>query len=154
MKDFEDSMLEISQNNLNREHQRFNDLDNKAIGLITITGILITLLTNFVKLEACITKILFSFVGFFFFITIIFSILSLRVRLINGLSTNYLLEYFESETDLETKIKGLINTIGNAEDELDNVCSEKANEIKYAVYSFGIGITFLNFYIISIVILW
>lgn len=153
MKDFKDSMLEISQNNLNRYYQLYKDLDNKAIGLITITGILITFLSNFAKLEYCLTKILFCFIVFFLFITMFFSILAIRTRLANVLSTNYLIEDFGSETDSDTQIKGLIQTIGDAEDELDDVCSAKATEIQYAVYSLGISIIFIIFYTISIVIL-
>ena len=103
-------------------------------------------------MEACISKILFSFVAFLFFMTILFGILTIRTRLTDGLSTNYLIEDFGSETDSKTQIRGLIQTIGDAEDKIDNLCSAKATEIQYTMYSLSINLIFLICYTISIII--
>ncbi len=43
---FEDVLLDIAWKNLDSENNRFKDIDTKAIGIITITGILMTFLTK------------------------------------------------------------------------------------------------------------
>lgn len=41
---FDDTMLDFVWKNLAEENKRYSDLDSKATGLMTITGVLITLL--------------------------------------------------------------------------------------------------------------
>ena len=44
MKDFEEALLEIGWSNLSTENKRYKDIETKAIGIITICGIFVTLL--------------------------------------------------------------------------------------------------------------
>lgn len=49
MVDFYEAMLDIGWKNLDTENKRHSDLDNKAIGIISITGMLITFLLGSIK---------------------------------------------------------------------------------------------------------
>ena len=144
---FEDVLLDVAWKNLDNENNRFKDIDKKAIGIITITGILMTFLTKPTNLGV-ISTILFILVSLSFLDTILLSIMVIRVRKAETLSTKYLIEDFKDEKQ-ERQIKGLIGTIAETENNLRSVCNNKAEELTYAVYALGFSIILLIFYSIS-----
>ncbi len=145
MKDFEDAMLDVAWKNLDNEEKRYKDIDAKAIGLITITGILMTFLMKPVSPGS---KILFFLTAISFLATILLSVIVIRVRSAEGLSTTYLIEDFKEEKP-ERQIRGLIGTIAATERTLREVCNTKANELRCAVYALGLGVGLLILYALS-----
>lgn len=95
--DFDETMLDIAWKNLDTENQRHSDLDNKAIGLITITGILITFLLGSVDPTSGVTgsKILFVLVSISFLITVFISVSVLQLKIVEVLSSGNLLRELE-----------------------------------------------------------
>lgn len=147
MVEFEDAILDIAWKNLDSENNRFKDIDTKAIGIITITGILMTFL---VKPENAgfITSFIFMLTAFSFLITILLSVKVIRTRWADGLSTNYLIEDLKS-MEPKLQVKGVIKTIANAEESLGEVCTSKAKELECAVYALGVSIILLISYTLS-----
>ena len=148
MKDFEDALLDIAWKSLDSENSRFKDIDTKAIGIITIVGILMTFLSKPAKL-GCLSTTLFLLTAISFLITILICALVIRVRVLDILSTNYLIEDFKNEKP-ERQIRGLISTIAKAEGILRDRCNQKANELRHAVFALGISIVLLILYSLSI----
>jgi hypothetical protein len=147
---FEDALLDIAWKNLESENNRFKDIDTKAIGIITITGILMTFLTKPTS-SGVISTILFTLTSLSFLGAIFLSIMVIRVRHAETLSTKYLIEDFKDEKS-ERQIKGLIGTIAETEKNLRSVCNNKAEELTYAVYVLGVSIVLLIFYSISVAV--
>ena len=147
---FEDALLDIAWKNLDSENDRFKDIDAKAIGIITVTGIIMTFLTN-PTITGGTSAILFTLASLSFLGTILLSIIVIRVRKAETLSTKYLIEDFKDETS-GRQIKGLVGTIAETEKNLRSVCNNKAEELTYAVYALGVSIILLIFYSISIAV--
>ena len=147
MVEFEDTLLDIAWKNLDSENNRFKDIDTKAIGIITITGILMTLI---VKPENAgpITSFIFILTAFSFLITILLSVRVIRTRWADSLSTNYLIEDLKS-MEPKLQVKGVVKTIANAEESLGEVCTCKAKELEYAVYALGASVILLILYTLS-----
>ena len=105
---------------------RYKNIDNKAVGIISITGILMTF-------------------SVFFLVTIILSIMAMSVRQTEALSTKYLIENLKNESP-ERQIRGIIGTIAEAEADLRKVGNAKANWMRYSVYALGISVALLILY--------
>lgn len=156
MKDFEDAMLDIAWSNLDSENNRFKDIDTKAIGIITITGILITFLSrDLINTDTITTQFngistsLFLLTILSFFLTIVFSILALRVRQYDTLSSLNLINRLKNESP-GNQIQGIIRNIADTEYDLRDVCNSKAEDLKHAIFTLGLGISFLIFYTFSL----
>lgn len=147
MKDFDDALLDTAWKNMDDENNRFKDIDAKAIGIITITGVLVTFLAKPVN-SRNITNIFFILTTLSFLVTILFSILVIRVRRVEALSTQYLIEDFKNEKP-ERQIKGLIGTIAKSHSDLRMACNKKAKDLIRAVYALGFSVISLIFYTIS-----
>lgn len=147
MKDFEDAMLDAAWKNMDDENNRFKDIDAKAIGIITITGVLITFLAKPVN-SGNIPNILFILTALSFLATVFFSILVIRVRWVEALSTQYLIEDFKDKKQ-EHQIRGLIATIAKAHSDLRLACNRKAKDLIRAIYALGISVILLIFYTLS-----
>lgn len=145
MDDFENILLEISKNNLDAENKRYKDINTRAIGIITICGILITLLMNFEKSQCTISKILFLFAALLFLITVILSIRVITPREVKSLSTKILIDFYKNKPT-ENQISGIIQTAANAEDLLMNTNDTKAKELDKAIYTLGIGVILMILY--------
>lgn len=151
MKDFEDAMLDIAWKNFENEDRRFKDIDNKSIGIITITGIFITFLSrDFISSKELIQELncivyLFMIIMLFFFCAILFSVLALRVRGYDGLSTKNLIERLKNEPPAN-QIRGIINTIAETERDLRKLSNGKAENLSYAIIALGVSITLLIVY--------
>jgi hypothetical protein len=148
MKEFNDSLLEIVSKNIESEKKRLNDLDTKAIGIITIIGIVVVFISkpeNLGRLSA--TIYLITILSFL--ITILLCVLVLRQRDFNVLVTKYLIDDFRDE-NLETQRKGIIDTSAEVEASLTGVCKSKGKYLRLAVHALGISILFLIIYSIVI----
>lgn len=150
MKEFEDAMLDVAWKGLDIENNRFKDIDTKAIGIITITGILMTFLAKPTD-SGVITTILFVLTAIFFLGAILLSVLVIRVRKGDSVSTNILINGLKEEIP-EHQIRGIISTIAEAEDKLGEVCDTKAYELSLAVYALGAGVILLIFYSLSSIV--
>lgn len=143
MKGFEDALLDIAGNNLESEVTRYKDIDNKSIGIITITGILMTLFIN--SNEGTTTAPLLVIIVLSFLITIILSIMAMRIRQSDALSTKFLIEDFKNEAP-ERQIRGIIGTIAETEASLRKVGNTKAKWLRYSVYALGASVALLILY--------
>ncbi|MFZ2412182.1 MAG: hypothetical protein WAW23_11470 [Candidatus Methanoperedens sp.] len=147
MKEFEDALLDIGWNNLDSEKNRFKDIDTKAIGIITITGILMTFLAKPENLGN-ISSFLFVLTALSFLSTILLCVRVIRIRLADALSTNYLIEDLKN-MEPKLQIRGIVKTIANAELSLGMACTSKAEELKYAIYALCASIILLIAYTLS-----
>ena len=151
MEEFEDVLIGLSLKNLDAENKRYRDLDNKAISIITISGILISFLVGFVNSSEMIgSKILFTMTTLVFLSAVFCSVLVLRIRMTDILTTRCLIDKLKDKKQ-ERQIRGILGTIAKVEDSLQTVCNTKANELRYSVYLLGIGVMFLILYSISTV---
>jgi len=146
MKDFEDAMLELSWNNYTIEYQRYKDIDNKAIGIITISGILISFLIG--STNAVGSKGLFILTTLSFLIAVFFCVLTLRVRSSEILNSNKLIEELKSQKQTR-QIRGTVGTIAKVEMSLQKACESKIDDLRIAVHTLVAGVFFLIFYSIS-----
>jgi hypothetical protein len=153
MKDFDDRLLEIAIKNIEIERTRLKDIDTKALGIITIVGILVTFLSKSVSLELLsasmslkfLSTVLYILTNLSFLITILLCGLTIKVRKIEHLSTDFLMEDLKNENP-ERQIGGLIGTSASVEKSLSDTCDQKANNLRYAVYALGASIVLLISY--------
>ena len=150
MKEFEDVMLDIAWKNLDSENNRFRDIDTKTIGVITITGILMTFLP--IPEDVCsISVYLFFLTIISFFVTILLSVLAIKVRRADILVTKYLIEDFKDVEPCEHQIRGVTTTIAESQYSICKANAKKANNLKYAVITLSISVVLLIFYSFSLV---
>lgn len=149
---FEDAMLEVSWKNLENQDNRYKDIDNKAIAIITVTGILVSFLAGSSSPLQSGHKgawILFILTVISFLLTAFFSILVIRVRDAEMLSSNLLIEAFGDKEDEMEQIRGTIVTIAKVEDSYRKTCNIKAYELRRAVIALGGSVILLILYTIS-----
>jgi uncharacterized membrane protein YkgB len=144
MKEFEDALLDIASKNIDSERNRFKDIDTKATAIITIVGVLITFLAQQFASSSG-NVFLFLLTSLSFLITILICVLVIRVKMGEFLSTELLIEDFK-DVKKEDQIRGIIVTTAKVEKSLRDCCSQKANELRYAVYALGISIVLLILY--------
>ncbi len=148
MKEFEDAMLDIGWKNLDSEYDFFKDMDTKAIGIITITGILITFLPK-PTVPNSISSLLFYLTTVSFMVTIFLCILVIRSRNVKGLLTKDIIEQLRDETP-EKKIQRTIDTLSDLQDSLYNEGTKpKSKELKWAIRALGLSVFLLIIYSIS-----
>lgn len=140
MKGFEDALLDIAWNNLENESTRHKDIDNKAIGIITITGILMAFIIG--SDDATPPSLLLAAVSISILVTIALGIMAMRVRETDTPSTKYLIEDLKDENS-ERQIKGIIGTIAAAEANQREVGNAKAKWLKYSVYALGASVALI-----------
>jgi hypothetical protein len=150
---FDEAILDIAWKNLDAENKGHNDLDTKAIGLITITGILITFLLGSVSSSSGVlgNKNIFYLTAIFFLFTILISVFVLRVEHIKVLSTQILITELKNKSP-DVQIKSIIGTIADMEDRISEKNYNKAKRLEYAIYSLSISIIFLIIYVGTIVV--
>ncbi len=146
MKEFNDAMLDLAWNNLNSEHNRFKDIDTKAIGIITITGILMAFLTKSTFVGVTPSIFILS-IAVAFFITIFFSLRAVKIREIDALSSKILIDTFRNENPTR-QIGGIIGTIAETEKDVRAVCNSKAVDLERAIFALGFGVAMLILYTI------
>ena len=143
MKEFGDVMLEISQNIFDIENKRYEIIDNKAIAIITIVGILTTFLIGFVSIENY-KMILFPILGSFA-MSVVFSILVLFPTGAHFLNFNKLVDKYDG-TPQNIQITGIAETIWKTSKSMRKACNTKA-------WLLFISLLFLVAGIISLIIL-
>jgi len=92
---FDEAILDSTLRNIESEKNRFKDIDTKAIGIITLTGVLMTFLTKPITEPITFGYISFVFfisTNFLFLITILLCISVIRVRNTFQISTKGLVE--------------------------------------------------------------
>ena len=151
MNDFEDKLLEVSWNNLNIENKRFKDIDTKAISIITICGILTTLLINFGISDNTLSQAIFILTALSFLVTVILSISIIKPREVKSLSTKILIDFFKDKP-LEEQVTGIIATAADAEDVLMDTNDLKAQELNKSVKLLGVSVILLIVYSLTILI--
>lgn len=139
MKDFDDALLDISWNNLCTEQSRYKDSDTKAVSLITIAGVLATLLIGFGTKDSSPGRILFAVSLLFLLFAVVFSTLSMVSRKTDVVSTRVLIDELEGEDPL-TQVPRVIGTIANAEDSLRRVNEAKAEHVRAAVVCLSVAV--------------
>jgi len=156
MIEFDEALLDISWKNLDSEQKRFKDMDTKAIGIITVVGILITFLSKsdnfFSKPEKGLPGFLFLLTTLLFLVTVLLCIRVIQVKRIDILSTNLLIEGGLKAEGHEDKIKRLIGTIADAEKVRCDRNDQKAGTLKYAIFALGVGVISLILYSISMIV--
>lgn len=151
MKEFENTLLDISCNNINAVAKKHNDIDNKAIGIITISGILISFLASSLSSEAtldiCLLTIFFILTTLSFLTTVFLSILVLKPREASEVSTLNFINELRNEKK-EHQIRRIIETSAEIEDELQDICRKKALGLSKAITALGISVMILIIYTI------
>lgn len=147
MNEFEDTLLDINRDNLNSIAKKHNDIDTKAIGIITISGFLISFLLGSVTSESCISSILFVLTSLSFLLTVFFSILILKPREAHEPSTLNLITDLKDE-DEDVQISRILQTHAEIENELQDVCTGKASELDKAIVGLGFSVILLIIYTI------
>ena len=144
MKGFEDALLDIAWNNLESEGTRYKDIDNKAIGVITITGILMTFIigSGDAVQPSPPPSPLLVVASISFLVTIILSIMAMSVRRTDAVSTKFLIEDLNDKAP-ERQIRGTIATIAEAETGMRKVGNSKASWMRYSVYALGVSVALL-----------
>lgn len=143
MDEFEATLLNISENNLNTISKKHNDIDTKAIGIITISGLLITfIMSSSTPIKGYVSSILLFLTLVFFLITVFFCIVVLKPQKAHEPSTLKLIEQLKNENK-DVQISRILQTHAEIEDELQDICSEKASELNKAVKLFGVSVILL-----------
>lgn len=149
MKEFNDALLDIAWKNLDRQYNRFKDIDTKAIGIITISGILMAFIAKSGDGEQIsISAFFFMLTSLLFFITILLSICAIRTRQIDIASTNKLIEELKDASE-ERQIPSIIGSIAASEHNVCKVSNAKAKNLRFAIYAFGISIISMICYSLS-----
>lgn len=96
MIEFEDAMIDVAWKKLDIENNRFKDIDTKAIGIITITGILMTFLAKPID-SGLVTSALFILTALLLLAAILLSVSVIRVRKGESVSTKILINGLKKE---------------------------------------------------------
>jgi hypothetical protein len=144
MKDFEDTLMALTMFNIGTANKKHNDIDNKAIGVITISGLLISFLLGFSQAGGSISTILFIIALFSFMLTIWLSIGVLRPRKSHDLSTLCCIN--EIEDDDPYKVNHVIGAAAEIEDEIQNICTSKAGGLWNSIRGLTLSVGLLIIY--------
>ena len=149
MTDFEGALLDISRANLDAVAKKHSDIDSKAIGLITISGILISFLLGFGKPNNWISTGFFILTALSFLVTALLSVIVLRPRKAHELSTKILIDELKDEKP-ENQVSRVIASAAKIEYELQGICNAKAIELSSAVRALGISVIVLILFTLSV----
>lgn len=145
-KSFDEILIELSWKILENHYNRFKDIDTKAIGVITISGVLITFLTRFSN-NNCVTITFFILTMVSFMITILLGINVVKTRNYEAVPTESLIKLSESlEHRKEDKIGITLGTIAATGNTMRDTANAKAEDLKLSIYSLGFSIIMLIIY--------
>jgi hypothetical protein len=142
-KSFDEILLEIGLKNYENHYNRYKDIDTKAFGVITITGILITFLTKPTNTD-CLTTTFFILTMLSFLITVALSVYVIRPHKYEAISTENLIKL--SEVKKDDQISKTVGTIAAAEKSMCGVANIKGEDLKWSIYSLGFSVVMLIFY--------
>jgi len=149
MDEFDEVLLDIGWKNLEAQEKKYSDIDTKAIGIITISGIIMTFVTKPTDDYSCLSVTLFFFTSVAFLVTILSSIWVIRARKYKGLLTNNLISELGAEAE-SRQIGGIIGSIAQTQQNLCKTTRNKAIDLRHTVYFMGISIVLLIAYSLSI----
>lgn len=151
MKDFEDVLLDTAWKKMDIQYNRFRDIENRAMiimtGIITVIGILMVLLTSH-TISGIVPTIFFILASLSFLVTILFCISVLKRRAFPVISTILLIDSLKNEKK-ERQIKGIVVTLANVERAFSEVTNTKEAQLGYAISGLGIGIILVILHILS-----
>lgn len=135
MKSFEEVVIEIGMENLQMELNRWDTIDNKALGVVGIAGLLTTLWT-FLNMNPLFLLPLIA--------AIFCSLACLWVRGTEMLSTQFLIDDFKDEEHV-MQLRRTARTIAKVERCLRIVCARKAWWLRLAFIFLAGGLILLIF---------
>jgi hypothetical protein len=157
--DIDEALLDISWKNTNEMFNRFHNVDTKAFGVITVCGVLASLLAAFAnKLEVAsvnsnvtttiayykgINSSLFTAAGMFLIFTILACLYVIRPRDIMDISTKRLSRNMESISEEAKNIHDLVLSIGEFEEVWRNEAEKKAREFRNVLYLLAFSVILL-----------
>lgn len=141
-KEFDYKLLDVALKNYDNQYSRFKDIDNKAIGIITIIGILITFLKIRPIDNGHIPTTLLMIPMVLFLIAVLLCIWTIKTRKYEAVSTTNIINEISIEYNKEN-IKRIINTVAVAEKTVCEVSNYKAKLLRYAICILGLGIILL-----------
>lgn len=160
MEDFKSLILNISQKNLENQDKRYKDMDNKAISIITITGVLTSFLVGSGSLmnsinagspESSLSQYLYALTALSFLVTVLLSIWVIKVRLVKMFHTKLLLNMLNEKNPTESNImEFIIPFFTETEADLFESCNKKGKILSYSVYFLGFSVVLLICYSISV----
>lgn len=158
-------LIDISWKNLSEMFDRYQRVDSKVLGVITVCGVLISLMVDFTKDSSVngsvtvttitipynwIIAALFSITAVLFIITISLCAYMLRSRDTTDINTKNVYEQIKKVDGNDDKaISILLSTIIDIEDIWSGLSSQKASDFRKVMFSLALSVTFL---IISITI--
>ncbi|HII01154.1 TPA: hypothetical protein HA351_05740 [Methanosarcinaceae archaeon] len=145
MKDFEETLLKVTLHNITTAISKQNSIDYKAIAIITISGVLISFLARLSSSNGKVATFFFILTLFSFFEAIWLSVAVLEPRNTYELSTLNFISDLDDEND-ERQVCGIIGTSAEIEDELQDICNEKANKLWNAIRGLQVSIVFMSLY--------
>lgn len=146
-KSFDEILIELSWKILENHYNRFKDIDTKAIGVITISGVLITFLTRTSSNSNCLSTTFFILTMVSFLITILLGINVVKTRNYEGIPTESLIKLSESmEYKKEEQIGITLGTIAATEKTMRDAANTKADDLKVSIYGLGFSIIMLIIY--------
>lgn len=145
MKDFEDALLEISWNNFSTENQRYKDMDTKAAGIITICGVLATLLIGFGSVDGITESNIYFAAVFALLLAAAFAVYVLKPIEVDGFRTQNIIDDITKAKRGE-HISGIIATVSKCESSLIEANNTKALRITLSVYSLAVAVMLILIY--------
>ena len=137
--EFDNLILDIAQKNLDREYNRFKDIDNKAIGIIGVAGVLLTFISRPTSSDICVLSkdVIYMFTLSSFSITIILGLYTVMIRKYIHLPTDNIIK--GAIYDKKYK-KTLIGTYKKSENKLTEEANKKACILKCSIFMLGLSI--------------
>lgn len=144
--EFDDVLLDSTRKNLDSQSSRFRDIDTKAIGIIALIGVLMTLL---IKPTNCDIKsipyILYIITSISFSLSTMFCIGAIKIRQYEYLSTYNLVSLYQ-ETDIKRQKRRMIRTIADIEEDICKKADNKVKWLKRSIYMLGVSIILYSIY--------
>jgi hypothetical protein len=150
MSSFEEMVVDLAWKNLEIQIKRFHAIETKTIGLMTLTGVLITIMFSSATKVSGFSgnKIFFALACSLFLVSIICSLYVFEHIKTNPLSIlPIVLNYGSDHPSIQAE--RIVIALRDIEEKQTAVCDEKENKFKAAVSFFSTGIMAMIVYIIS-----
>lgn len=149
MEEFDEALLDIGWKNLEAQENKYRELDTKAIAVISVTGVIITLIPKPPNVPWLLG--LYILTSLSFLVAIYLNIRVIRIREYKGLLTNNLIKELRDKPK-ERQLGGIIGSIAQTQENLCKATREKTKDLKLAVKVFGLSVLLLVFYTFSSVL--
>lgn len=149
MEEFDAALLDIGWKNLEAQENKYKELDTKAIAVISIAGIIITLIPKPQDVPWLLG--LYILTSLSFLVAIYLNIRVIRTRKYKSLLTNNLIKELRDKPK-DRQIGGIIGSIAQTQENLCEATREKTIDLKKAVKAFGFSVLLLVIYTFSSVL--